>query len=390
MGVAFILRLFKSIPFQLFLVVCAAFILGPYIPDNVLSFLFTVSLVIKSILIFLLPIIIFGLVFHSFSRISGSAFLFPVILILLVCISNFSAVFLAYFIGLPLKAFISSQSTIECSSNLLPLFDVPVIKMHEHANFFAIVFGIGLGTYSSITKKLQVLATNLSRYVSFFLTKVFLPVLPIFVLGFILKLYKDGMLVQIFKNFAPLCITIILSQWIYITLGYFGFSSFNFDLAKKRILNILPACLVGFSTMSSAATLPTLIECSLKNAKDKSVVGSVVPSVINSHMLGDAIAIPIMAFSILSAAPSFINYFYFAIAFMFNKFAAAGVPGGTILVMIPVLENYLGFTSEMSALILMMYLLFDGICTMASIYGNGLYPIVFEKIWGKVTKQQKA
>jgi Na+/H+-dicarboxylate symporter len=66
---------------------------------------------------------------------------------------------------------------------------------------------------------------------------------------------------------------------------------------------------------------------------------------------------------------------------MVAKFSAAGVPGGTIIIMIPVLEAYLGFSPEMSSVIMTMYMLFDPFCTSANVLGNGLFAIVFEKIW---------
>jgi hypothetical protein len=33
---------------------------------------------------------------------------------------------------------------------------------------------------------------------------------------------------------------------------------------------------------------------------------------------------------------------------------------------------------------LMMYILFDPFCTVFNILGNGLFPIVFEKIWQRL------
>jgi len=100
-------------------------------------------------------------------------------------------------------------------------------------------------------------------------------------------------------------------------------------------------------------------------------------------MLGDALGIPVMALSLYVVQyhnmPEFSSYLIFAISYVLAKFAAAGIPGGTIIVMIPVLESSLQFTPEMSGIILMMYILFDPFCTAFNIFGNGLFPIVFEK-----------
>ena len=107
-------------------------------------------------------------------------------------------------------------------------------------------------------------------------------------------------------------------------------------------------------------------------------------------MLGDALGIPLIALSLYAVEyhtmPEFSAYVTFAISYVLAKFAAAGIPGGTIIVMIPVLESSLQFTPEMSGVILMMYILFDPFCTTANIFGNGLFPMVFEKIWYKLKK----
>jgi Na+/H+-dicarboxylate symporter len=137
--------------------------------------------------------------------------------------------------------------------------------------------------------------------------------------------------------------------------------------------------------MSSAAALPVLIVGAVKNSKDTEIPRTVIPSVINTHMLGDALGIPLMALSLYMiqyhTVPEFSVYLTFAISYVFAKFAAAGIPGGTIIVMIPILEASLQFTPEMSGIILMMYVLFDPFCTTFNIFGNGLFSILFEKVW---------
>ena len=85
--------------------------------------------------------------------------------------------------------------------------------------------------------------------------------------------------------------------------------------------------------------------------------------------------IPIFAFAIMKsfgvAAPEFSTYILFAVYFVLAKFSVAAVPGGGILVMLPILETHLGFTSEMLSLITALYILFDPVTTAANVLGNG-------------------
>ena len=72
---------------------------------------------------------------------------------------------------------------------------------------------------------------------------------------------------------------------------------------------------------------------------------------------------------------------WFAFYFVLMQFAAAGAPGCGILLMIPLLENYLGFTGEMSALITTLYILFDSAETSANVLGNSVLVIMISKIY---------
>ena len=116
-----------------------------------------------------------------------------------------------------------------------------------------------------------------------------------------------------------------------------------------------------------------------------------MPATVNIHMIGDSICIPIMAMILLIAfghpIPTLTEYLIFAMTFVITKFSGAGVPGGSILVMIPVLESCLGFTPEMNALITICYMLLDPICTMGNVLGNNLFVIHFSKFYSLITKK---
>src|SRR5262249_43977507 len=113
----------------------------------------------------------------------------------------------------------------------------------------------------------------------------------------------------------------------------------------------------------------------------------VIPSTVNIHLIGDCLAIPIFAFAILKnfgmAEPSFLAYISFAFYFVMAKFSVAAVPGGGILVMLPILESHLGFNGEMISLITALYILFDPVITSANVLGNGGFCLVINKIYNK-------
>jgi Na+/H+-dicarboxylate symporter len=140
--------------------------------------------------------------------------------------------------------------------------------------------------------------------------------------------------------------------------------------------------------MSSAAAMPLTILGTEKNTKNADLAGSIIPATVNVHLMGDCFAIPIFAFAILKsfgvAEPTFVSYALFAAYFVLAKFSVAAVPGGGILVMLPILESQLGFTSEMLSLITALYLLFDPLITAGNVLGNGGFALGMHRLTEKM------
>lgn len=378
-------KILFSLPVKLVLVIVATFLLGDLLSENTKILFLTISMAMKEVLLFVLPAVVFFLVFSSFAQLSGGFLVFTGLLILAVCLSNFSAVMVAYPVGVLSQNYISTPIVKGANIHeLLPYFTLGLPKICS--NTIALAIGVLLGVYASAKSNVRMknFADFGARLVNIFLVHIFTPLLPLFILGFLIKAQHDGLLVILFKNFIPL-LSIILSLF-FVYIGGLYLITFKYKVVDALIAlkNILPAAIVGFCSMSSAAAMPLLITGTVKNAKDQHLPGRVVPFVTNTHMMGDALAIPLMATSLYIAEyhelPSFAMYTAFAVGYMLAKFASAGIPGGTILIMTPVLESKLGFTSEMSTIILTTYLLFDPFCTLGSILGNGIFTKIFERL----------
>ena len=64
--------------------------------------------------------------------------------------------------------------------------------------------------------------------------------------------------------------------------------------------------------------------------------------------------------------------------------AATGVPGGGIIVMIPILKSILGFSPEMVGIITTLYLLTDGFSTACNVMGDNAVAILVNKLLKKI------
>lgn len=309
-------------------------------------------------------------------------------LLAIVCISNYCSTLIAYGISsLELVALnLNSLDTASSAQALEPLwhFELPSWIPNDYALYLGFVFG-GIFAFFPTPRILR-FSAQARRAVTLFLEKAFIPVLPLFALGFILKMQYDGTLGKIIESYL-LLLFIIVGIYVTYLLFLFGWASnFKLKVWLTYLKNIFPVALMGFSTMSSLATMPITLNAAEKNTNAIDISRAVIPATVNIHMVGVSIAIPLMALTILSGygqpLPSFGTYCLFALNFVIAQLAVAAVPGGAILVMLPTLEAHLGFTGEMSALVTALYILFDPAVTISNVLGNSALVIFISK-WFK-------
>lgn len=353
--------------------VIASVILTPFLPIYAQQTLLFVSIFTKSAILFVLPFVIFSLLLKAVIGISKG---FILTIFTSICLSNFVSTWLSYFVGKNLYLFSFSSIASHSVAELTPIYSFSIPQLF--ANDKAMIAAVLVGVISKIClldeiKKLSSVLNKITNY----LLKTVLYMMPIFIMGAIVKLQAEGIFFLIAKEYTVILAVVGLSVFAYILSVYFVSAKFNFKSFIDSLKSMLPATISGFTTMSSAATMPLTIEGASKNSKNPDLVKAIIPVTSNVHLVGDCFAIPIFAFAILKsfgyAEPSIYSYLIFSIYFVWAKFSVAGVPGGGIIVMIPILQEHLGFSSEMSSLITALYILFDPVITCANVLANGAF-----------------
>ncbi|RTK92709.1 MAG: dicarboxylate/amino acid:cation symporter [Rickettsiales bacterium] len=374
--------MFYKIPILLIGIISIIVVFGDYIPVNIAEILFGISLTIKSIIIFFLPVIIFCLLFKASVNLAKDASKIIIIIFTGVIFSNFLTTSISHFVGsviygLDLSLIMPSENDSLKSNSL---FIMPSLIANHYALFSGIILGI---ISAKININFAISASLIFEKIVNSLLKFITMLIPFFITGFIIKMQFDGTISQILKDYTLIFTIVAMTQLSYIFCLYFIFEKFNINNAIVSIKNMIPAALSGFSTMSSAATMPLTIIGASRNAQNKNLVQTVIPATVNIHLIGDCIAIPCFAFAILKnynlATPDIYAYFIFTIYFVLAKFSVAAIPGGGIIVMLPILEQYLGFNTEMLSLITALYILFDPIITGFNVLGNGAFAKMIDK-----------
>lgn len=367
----------------LILSICAESIL----PTVLKSHLYAISLVIKELLIFFLPFIIFSLVTNSVMRLGNKALKYIILIVPLICASNFMNTMLSYFTT---KCFITSAwnftSIVQSGEILTPAYTFnlsPLIK-----NDVALVSGMVMGIICGIVSNKS--TQQLGRYLDLFshtFFKYLLPIMPFFIIGTAIKLQSDGILASILEQYLPVLVTFIITAFGMVTIQLFILSKANMRKIGSYIKNIIPALVTAFGSMSSAAAMPLTIKGAEQNVGDAKNADIIVPTSVNIHLVGDCFFIPMVALAVMLSfgmpLPNIDAYLMFALHFILAKFAVAAIPGGGVLVMLPIMQQYLGLNSDMLALVTAIYILFDPIITTCNVAGNSALAIIFDRLIGK-------
>ncbi len=370
-------------PFILLTVILLVVLLERFIPVALLSFFYALSLTIKSVIIFLLPAVIFMLLFKTTAGLSGKATKIIFLLLLGICCSNFISTLISYVIGSGIYHLDLSINLPKDSIGLAPAwaFSLPKLIGNDIAMFSGLILGITLSLAKP--KWAETISAGFDKYIGLAL-KFILCLIPLFIIGFMGKLIHDKVIESILYDYALIFLLVALAQYGYIFFIYLLANGFKFIPFVTSIKNMIPAAIAGFGSMSSAAALPLTLIGAEKNTNQSPLTRLVIPTTVNIHLIGDCFAIPIFAFAIMKSFgvtdPSFLSYLSFAFYFVLAKFSVAAIPGGGIIVMLPILESQLGFTAEMASLITALYILFDPIITTANICGNGAFAMLINKI----------
>jgi len=392
-----------KLPVLLLLIITGVLFLGNHIPLIIKQFCFSISLSLKMVLEFFLPLIIFSYLASCILSFKKGVLTFIFILLITVFISNFLGTLVSY--GSYLFTFSTfAQTSIASStssSDLLPLWSVPIPKLlsNDLALYLSLLLSFSISFVRGFAEKYNIhgllnvtqgfekFVNFLKQISSFFLTRIFIPLVPLFILGYIINLQHLGSLNKIITSYFPIFLLIISVQILYLLIIFSVITKFNLSYAYTYIRNTLSAALTGFSTMSSAAAMPLTLQAAERNTNNPNLARILIPATVNIHMVGNSIAMPIMAISCLLTFdlpfPDFQSFILFGLSFALAQFAVSAVPSGGIFIMIPLMEKFLGFTPDMISIITTLNILLDAPVTATSIFGNSALAIFLNKFFTK-------
>jgi proton glutamate symport protein len=288
-------------------------------------------------------------------------------------------------------------------SPLQPLVDVVPENLFEAASnngamlqvvFVAIIFGIGIIQIQS--KKSQILVDffDAMNDVIIKIVDVIMLIAPYGVFALISSVIIDlagddlSQALYLLRALGWYCLAVIIGLLLHVIIVYSTlFKIFSNMSLKNFLTGIRPALLLGFSTSSSAATLPVTMERVQNNlGVDEEVASFVLPVGATINMDGTSLYQAVAAVFISMAVGNDITLaeqITIVLTALLASIGAAGVPGAGIIMLVIVLKS-IDVPVEGIALILGVDRILDMCRTAVNITGDAAVSVAVASLEGKL------
>ena len=370
---------------RLFLAIGAGVVVGLIAPECVICSLNCFSGTFGQFIRFFVPFIVLGLVAPAIAETGVGA---GRMLLITMGISYASTLFAGGFAFCVSDAVFPRiiKGTMDSTAGVQTfpayfILEIPPVMGITSALITAFIFGLAMVRLD--TPALKRVFSEIRDTVTLTIGKVFLPLLPFYILTVIADLTASGKLAVVGGSCVAimgtaLCVTTMVLLVQYTIAGLVaGRNPF------KALWNMMPAYLTGWGCCSSAATLPVTLRQTRKNGVSGKIADLVIPLCANVHLAGSManMVVYTAGFIVLFGGEiSFVKYLEFMFMLSIIAVASPGIPGGVVLASATIAESALGFSPERYALVIATYMALDGMGTACNLTGDGAIALIMDKL----------
>ncbi len=362
---------------------------GIILPHTIARVFVTFNSFFSEFLGFAIPLIILGFVTPSIADIGSRA---EKMLFATVCIAysmTLFAGFCSYFVSDTFfPSLISTQAGTHIAedASLAPYFTITIPPLMNVMTALVLAFTLGLGCAKLSSNYLRNAITDFHGIINMVITKIIIPLLPIYIFGIFLNMTISGQVGGIITTFAKI-IAVIFALHIGILIFQYCIASFfSGKNPFKSLATMMPAYFTALGTQSSAATIPVTLRQTIKTGVNEDIAGFVIPLCATIHMSGSTLKIVACALALMltnNIAYNFSIFAGFICMLGITIVAAPGVPGGAIMASLGLLSSILGFSDADNALMISLYIAMDSFGTACNVTGDGAIAQIINRIFKK-------
>jgi len=341
---------------------------------------------------FFIPLIILGFVAPAIADIGTKAGKMLLATAALAYLFTLLAGFMSYFAGVSLFPSLVSVGTysepVAGFDHVCPYFTIEMPPLMGVVSALVASFVIGLGTASLKTMALKNVLSELREIVSKVISKIIVPLLPLYIFGIFLDMTITGEVGSVMGTFIKIIAVIFGLHVLVLVFQYCVAAPFSSGSHNPfRLLgSMMPAYFTALGTQSSAATIPVTLARTIAMGVDKDIAGFTVPLCATIHMSGSTLKLVACALALMMSQGMHYDFAMFAgfIAMLgVTIIAAPGVPGGAVMAALGLFSSMLGFTESDCALMIALYIAMDSFGTACNVTGDGAISIIIGRVFGK-------
>lgn len=384
-------KIVKSLPFKLLLGVIIGIAVGQLsgmemfkaAGDAVMNVVVTVKFILSELINFCVPLIIIGFIAPSITRLGRSASRMLAVALFCAYTSSILAALLSMAAGYTIIPHLSIVSEVDGLKELPEIvfqLEIPEIMSVMSALVLSVLLGLA-ATWTKAETTINLLE-EFQKIVLQVVTRVVIPVLPVFIGFTFCGLSYEGTITKQLPVFIQIVLIVIVGHYIWLAVLYIVAGIYSKSNPFDVIRNYGPAYITAIGTMSSAATLAVALRCAKKSEPPlrDDMVDFGIPLFANIHLCGSVLTEVFFVMTVsqilYGSMPSPGTMVLFCLLLGVFAIGAPGVPGGTVMASLGLITGVLGFDETGTALMLTIFALQDSFGTACNIAGDGALTLI--------------
>ena len=384
-------KVFTSLPFKLLVGVVLGIIAGQLAGmesvksagDALMNVVVTVRFILSELINFCVPLIVIGFIAPSITRLGKSASRMLGVALFCAYMSSILAALLSMAAGYGIIPHLSIVSEVEGLKELPEVvfqLEIPQIMSVMSALVLSVLLGLACTWTNAVT--MTNLLEEFQKIVLEVVTRVVIPVLPVFIGFTFCGLSYEGTITKQLPVFIQVVLIVMAGHFIWMAVLYIAAGIYSGSNPLKVIRNYGPAYITAVGTMSSAATLAVALRCAKKSEPvlRDDMVDFGIPLFANIHLCGSVLTEVFFVMTVsqilYGKIPDAGTMILFCVLLGVFAIGAPGVPGGTVMASLGLITGVLGFDETGTALMLTIFALQDSFGTACNITGDGALTMI--------------
>ena len=216
------MKIIKSLPFKLLVGVVLGILIGLVIPNGgILQVIVTVKYILNQLISFCVPLIIIGFIAPSIVKLGSNASRMLGVALLIAYVSSVGAALFSMAAGYAIIPNLNIVSTVDGLKEVpeaIFQLDIPAIMSVMSALVFSVL--VGLAATWTNAKVIANVLQEFQEIVLKIVTKVIIPILPIFIACTLCTLSYEGTITKQLPIFLIVVIIVMIGHYIWLALLY--------------------------------------------------------------------------------------------------------------------------------------------------------------------------